>query len=194
MLIAATARIASRRGNRGLPGGGSSAGERGTARRAYACPVRRWSGFEARLAAIALVALAVRVAAAVVTNDHLVQGDAMTFHQVAQHLADGQGFQQAFSSAPTAEHPPGWEVVLAAADKLGVNGYLGHRLLGALIGTVTVVLVGVLGRKVAGPRAGLLAAGIAAVYPLLWGADVSLMSETLYGALVCGVLLAALRL
>ena len=154
--------------------------------------MRRPDAFELRLAAIAAGALAIRVVAAIVTNDHLVQGDAMTFHQVAQHLADGQGFHQAFTSAPTAEHPPGWEVVLAAADKLGVNGYFGHRVLGGLIGTLTVVLIGLLGRAVAGARTGLIAAGIAAVYPMLWGADVSLMSETLYGALIVGSLLAAL--
>src|SRR3954470_20327229 len=193
MLSAAIARIASSSGKRGFPGGGVRAGEgAATTRPAYAWTVRRPEGFELRLAAVAAGELAIRIAAAIFTNDHLVQGDAMTFHQVAQHLADGQGFHQAFAAAPTAEHPPGWEVVLAAADKLGVNGYLGHRLLGALIGTVTVVLIGLLGRAVAGARAGLLAAGIAAVYPLLWGADVSLMSETLYGMLVVGALLAAL--
>jgi len=132
--------------------------------------VRRPDAFELRLAAIAVAALGIRVAAAIATNDHLVQGDAMTFHQVAQHLADGQGFHQPFPNAPTAEHPPGWEIVLAAADKLGVNGYLGHRLIGGLIGTVTVVLIGFLGRAVAGARVGLVGAGIAALYPMLWGA------------------------
>src|SRR3954454_10904772 len=193
MLSAASARIASSRGKRGFPGGGVSAGEgAATTRPAYAWAVRRPDGFQLRLAVIAAGALAIRVVAAIVTNDHLVQGDAMTFHQVAQHLADGQGFHQPFGSAPTAEHPPGWEVVLAFADKLGANGYLGHRLIGGLIGTVTVVLIGLLGRAVAGARTGLIAAAIAAVYPLLWGADVSLMSETLYGAFVVGALLAAL--
>src|SRR4051794_40979081 len=193
MLSAAIARIASSRGKRGFPGGGVRAGEAAaTTRPAYAGPVRRPDAFEMRLAAIAAAALAVRVVAAIVTNDHLVQGDAMTFHQVAQHLADGQGFHQPFGPAPTAEHPPGWEVVLAGADRLGLNGYLGHRLLGALIGTVTVVLIGLLGRAVAGARVGLVAAALAALYPALWGADVSLMSETLYGALVVASLLAAL--
>src|SRR3954466_10249966 len=193
MLSAAIARIASSSGKRGFPGGGVRAGEgAATTRPAYAWAVRRPDGFQLRLAAIAAGALAIRVVAAIVTNDHLVQGDAMTFHQVAQHLADGQGFHQPFASAPTAEHPPAWEVVLAFADKLGVNGYLGHRLLGALIGAVTVGLTGLLGRAVAGPGAGLAAAAIAAVYPMLWGADVSLMSETLYGALVVASLLAAL--
>ena len=153
--------------------------------------MRRLGPFERRLAAVAVGGLAVRVAAAFGARDHLVQGDAMVFHQVAQHLADGDGFMQAFRAEPTAEHPPGWEVVLAAADLLGGNGYFSHRLLGAAIGTVTVVLIGLLGRRVGGPAVGLVAAAIAAVYPMLWAADVSMMSETLYGALLVAALLAA---
>jgi hypothetical protein len=150
--------------------------------------------FERALAAIAVGALGVRVAAALASNSHGVQGDAQVFHLVAQHLADGNGFRQAFRDLPTAEHPPLWEIVLAGADLAGANGFLTHRLLGALIGTVTVVLIGLLGRRVAGPTVGLVAAGLAAIYPMLWAADVSLMSETLYGALIVGVLLAALWL
>ena len=146
---------------------------------------------ERRLAFIGAGALAVRVVAAVAARDNGVQGDAQVFGLVAQHLADGDGFRQAFLPGPTAEHPPAWEVVLAGADLLGANGLFSHRLLGALIGTITVVLVGLLGRAVATPGTGLVAAGIAAVYPLLWSADVSLMSETLYGAFLVAALLAA---
>jgi hypothetical protein len=153
--------------------------------------VLRPDAFGRRLLLVALGALAVRVVAALATNDHLVQGDAMTFHQVAQHLADGAGFRRPFVAGPTAEHPPAWELVMAAADKLGANGYLVHRLIGAVLGTVTVVLIGLLGRAVAGARVGLVAALIAAAYPMLWGADVSLMSETLYGVFLVGALLAA---
>lgn len=157
---------------------------------------RRSGAFERGLGLIALVALAVRGAYAVWNRAFLVQGDAMTFHQVAQHLADGAGFIQPFTVPvqPTAEHPPLWEVVLAGADLVGANGYLSHRLLGALIGTATVVLIGLLARAVAGPRAGLIAAAIAAVHPILVTADGSLMSETLYGALVTGALLVAVRM
>jgi len=147
--------------------------------------------FERRVAAIAAAGLALRVAAALSARDLLVQGDAMAVHQIAQGLADGEGFRQAFASAPTAEYPPGWAVLLAAADLLGANGYLSHRLIGALLGTLLVVLVGALGRALAGPAAGLVAAGIAAAHPLLWTADVSMMSETLYGVLLVGALLAA---
>ena len=147
--------------------------------------------FERALAAIATGALGIRIMAALVSRHHGVQGDAQVFHLVAQHLANGDGFRQAFRDLPTAEHPPGWEVVLAAADLVGGNGFLSHRLLGAVIGTITVVLIGLLGRRLAGPAVGLTAAAIAAIYPMLWAADVSLMSETLYGAFLVGALLAA---
>jgi 4-amino-4-deoxy-L-arabinose transferase-like glycosyltransferase len=147
--------------------------------------------FLRRLAPIAAVALAVRVVAAILSNDHLVQGDAMVFHQVARNLAEGEGFRQPFGDGPTAEHPPGWEVVLAGANLLGGDGYLSHRLVGAVLGTITVVLIALLGRKLLSEAVGLTAAGLAAIYPMLWGADVSLMSETLYGVFLVGALLAA---
>ena len=147
--------------------------------------------FERALAAVAVGALGVRVGAALASNSHGVRGDAQVFHLVAQHVADGNGFRQAFRDEPTAEHPPLWEVVLAGADLVGGNGFLSHRLLGALIGTVTVVLIGLLGRRLAGPTVGLVAAALAAIYPMLWAADVSLMSEGLYGALLVAALLAA---
>ena len=150
--------------------------------------------FERRLALIAAGALAVRAAAAYQVRDLLVQGDAMVFHQVADMLADGKGFQQPFGrTTPTAEHAPGWEVLLAGFNLLGANGYFSHRLVGALLGTVVVVLIGLLGRAVAGNGVGLIAAAIAAVYPMLFGADVSLMSETLYGVFLVSALLAAHR-
>lgn len=146
--------------------------------------------FERRLAAIAAGAFVLRAVAALTTNQ-TVQGDALSVHRVAQHLANGDGFRQALVDEPTAEYPPLWQVVLAGADVVGASGYTAHRLLGALIGTITVVLVGLLARRVAGDVVGVVAAGIAAVYPMLWSADVSLMSETLYGMLVVAALLTA---
>src|SRR5207244_8269490 len=54
--------------------------------------------------------------------------------------------------------------------------------------------VGLIARRLGGPRAGLIAAGIAAVYPVLVAADGAMMSETLYGLLIAAALLTALRL
>jgi 4-amino-4-deoxy-L-arabinose transferase-like glycosyltransferase len=49
----------------------------------------------------------------------------------------------------------------------------------SFVGVGTVVLVGLTGREVAGPRAGLIAAGLAAVYPNLWIFDGFILSETM---------------
>jgi 4-amino-4-deoxy-L-arabinose transferase-like glycosyltransferase len=149
--------------------------------------------FNARLGLIALLALAVRTAATLHHRHYPVIGDALTFHLDAGWLATGQGFREPFVDAPTAEHPPLFIALLAAYHLLGADGMLAQKLLMGAVGTITVVLVGLLGREVAGPRAGLVAAVMAAGYPLLWLADGSLMSETLYGALVVVALLCALR-
>ena len=71
---------------------------------------------------------------------------------------------------------------------------MAHRALGIPIGAVTIVLVGLLGRRAGGDRVGLIAAAICAAYPLMVATDGALMSETLYGALIAGTLLAAWRL
>jgi hypothetical protein len=149
--------------------------------------------FAPLLALTGLAALAVRVAAALTLDHPEVKGDALTFHIVARKLADGQGFRAPFADVPTAEHPPGWELVLAAADLLGATSFTSHRIVGAAIGTLTVVGIGLLGRRIAGDAVGLLAAANAAVHPMLWGADVSLMSEPLYGLLLVAALLLATR-
>jgi 4-amino-4-deoxy-L-arabinose transferase-like glycosyltransferase len=148
-------------------------------------------GFRGRLAIVALAALAIRTAATLYHRDYPVIGDALTFHIEGGHLAHGEGFRRVFEDVPTAEHPPLFICLLALFTLLGADGFLAQKLLLGLVGTVTVVLVGLLGRRVAGDRAGLIAAAVAAVYPLLWLADGSLMSESLYGALVAAVLLSA---
>ncbi|HMG41463.1 MAG TPA: glycosyltransferase family 39 protein, partial [Acidimicrobiales bacterium] len=84
-----------------------------------------------------------------------------------------------------ADHPPAYIVVLALPSLLGFDGIRDHMLASCLIGTGTVALIGLLGRRIAGNVAGLVAAGVAAVYPNLWLNDGALMSETL--ALFLGV-------
>jgi 4-amino-4-deoxy-L-arabinose transferase-like glycosyltransferase len=135
--------------------------------------------------------LGIRLLYAVLHRKYPVVGDALTFHMDAQHLADGQGFIRPFENAPTAEHPPLHIVVLAFVDLLGGSSTTIQRCVMGVIGTGTVVALGVLGRTVAGARAGLIAAALAAVYPLLWVIDGAIMSETEYVLLVALVMLAA---
>ncbi|HEY6760450.1 MAG TPA: glycosyltransferase family 39 protein [Baekduia sp.] len=147
--------------------------------------------FETRLALIALGGLLIRLAYAVLHRKYAVVGDALTFHLDAQHLADGHGFQRPFEAQPTAEHPPLHIVVLAFVDLLGGGNTTIQRCVMGVIGTGTVVALGVLGRTVAGARAGLIAAALAAVYPLLWVIDGAIMSETEYVLLITLTLLAS---
>jgi 4-amino-4-deoxy-L-arabinose transferase-like glycosyltransferase len=84
--------------------------------------------------------------------------------------------------------------VLAGPALVGLDSPDAQRLAGSVFGAVTILGLGLLGRRLAGDRAGLLAAGIGAIYPTLIAADGALMSETLYGTLVALSLLAAYRL
>jgi hypothetical protein len=80
---------------------------------------------------------------------------------------------------------------LSGISALGGTSLMAHRALGLPLGAVTIGLVGLLGRRAGGERIGLVAAGLCAVYPLMIATDGALMSETLYGALIAGLLLAA---
>jgi 4-amino-4-deoxy-L-arabinose transferase-like glycosyltransferase len=143
--------------------------------------------------AVTLLGLAIRVAYAVVQRHWPVIGDALTFHIEGRFLADGEGFRRAFEDVPTAEHPPLMSVVLAGLDLLGLDSTAGQKVGLAVIGSATVPLVGLIGRQAAGERAGLVAALLAAAYPMLWAADGSLMSETVYGVFVAASLWCAYR-
>jgi 4-amino-4-deoxy-L-arabinose transferase-like glycosyltransferase len=161
---------------------------------------RRPSPFTVRLAAIAAAGLAVRVAyTLLIAKDTSGIGDFFFYHGQANLLAEGKGFIHPLFyldglTAPSAEHPPLWPLVLSVTSLLGGTGFEAHRLTGCVLGALAIVVVGLLGRRAGGERVGLIAAGIAAVYPTLVAADGSLMSETLYGLLVGVALLVALRL
>ena len=125
-----------------------------------------------------------------------VVGDALTYHLLARVLAAGEGYvrpRELFElgrSVPTAEFPPMHPFVLALADLVGIDTPNGQRVVGACLGVLTVGLVGLLARRIAGDRAGLVAAGLAALSPVLIEHDTSLGAEGLYALLVTGSLLA----
>lgn len=157
---------------------------------------RRWLY---ALLAICAVGLAIRVGYVMGWRDvDEIAGDAYYYHHGANLLADGEGFVHPFLwddgvRAPGADHPPGYLVVLAVSSLLGFDGIRDHQIVSCLLGTGTVALVGVLGRRVAGARTGLIAAGFAAVYPNLWLNDGALMSESLALLFAVVVSLAAYR-
>jgi 4-amino-4-deoxy-L-arabinose transferase-like glycosyltransferase len=97
-------------------------------------------------------------------------------------------------SVPTAERAPLYPLALAGLTKLGLGAQEWQRLLSTVTGVGTVVFAGLIGRRLAGERAGLLSAAVAAAYPTLIAADGALMTESLYGFLGAAALFAALRL
>jgi 4-amino-4-deoxy-L-arabinose transferase-like glycosyltransferase len=140
-----------------------------------------------------LVALGIRLVAAYFNRHYPVIGDASVYHAEAGFLADGQGFRRALTDVPTAEHPPAHIVLLAFFDLLGAHSTAAQKALLGVVGTLTVGVIGLLGRAVQDERTGLIAAAIAALYPELWLPDAALMSETTSTLLVALALLAAYR-
>src|SRR3954465_11876101 len=85
---------------------------------------------------------------------------------------------------PTPTPPPLYPLYLSLFSLVGLKSWAAHRVASCLLGAATVGAVGILGRRVGGERVGLVAAGIAAVYPLLWVNDATVLSESLYGLLI----------
>ena len=148
--------------------------------------------FAARLGALAAGGLGLRLLYVLaLTPDLRGRGDSSYYHGLAEALADGAGFVDPATGTPSALHPPLFPLVLAIGHRLGGNSYLADRVVVCLIGAAAIVAVGCLARRVAGPRAGLIAGGLAAIHPVLVGADGAVMAETLFGLLVVLSLLAA---
>lgn len=155
--------------------------------------------FTIGLVALVLLGLGARLAyALVVAPDESVPGDTFFYHQAALNLADGKGYTIAGllpgPAQPTSAHPPLFPLYLAAFAKLGLTSLASQRVLTCLLGAVAVALAGLLGRRVAGPTAGLVAAGVAALYPPLVMLDGTVLADSLYLPLVAGTVLLGYRL
>ena len=112
-------------------------------------------------------------------------GDAFYYHWQANALAKGAVFVDPIlwflngHQRASAVHPPLYTTYLAFWSWLGLDGVTAHRLASSLLGTGTIIVVGLLVRRIAGNTAGLIAAGITAVYPEIWINDGMVLSETM---------------
>jgi 4-amino-4-deoxy-L-arabinose transferase-like glycosyltransferase len=158
--------------------------------------------FFARLTLIAVAAAAWRIwyiLGPVTDRIQRLAGDEFFYSWQARYFSEGRWFTNPFLlhnqhiSEPTALHPPLYTVFLAIPSRLGFTTPTEHRIATALLGTGTVVLIGLLARRFAGERAGIVAAIIAAFYPPLWSNDAVIGLETLYCFLVVLALLAVYR-
>jgi 4-amino-4-deoxy-L-arabinose transferase-like glycosyltransferase len=146
----------------------------------------RWNRlFPRYLTAIVIAGAAVRLIYKTTSNQNPLgglKGDGFYYFAAANNLADGMGYVTAFGSeppTPSAGFPPLWTGVLGVAAWLGLDSLWSMRMVAILVGLGTVVLIAMAARQLVGPRAGLVAGGLAALYPGLWHYEWALLSETL---------------
>ncbi len=126
--------------------------------------------------------------------------DVRWYFEAGRMLANGVGFGNPLiwftehgRYVPTAGHPPVYPLFLGAMSFVGIDTPLGARLATCVLGALAVAVLGFTARDLAGDRAGLIAAGLAAIYPNLWINDATLLSETPYVLFVALFLFAAHR-
>ncbi len=146
--------------------------------------------FWVRLALVALLALTVRVGYIGIAkwHDEVEFSDALYYARQAQALADGEGFQHPDHPREAADHAPLTSISQLPTALVFGRSVLAERLVQAVYGTLAVVAIAVLARRVAGDRVALWAAVLAALYPNLWANDAVIMSETLTALFVALVL------
>ncbi len=141
--------------------------------------------------------------------------DQVYYNGQANSVADGDGFNEPFwtvshpgeKAPPAADHPPLTVFVLTPVSWLVDHPPLSwvideplhdhvreHRYTMVFLGTLVVLLIGLLGRRIGGDAVGLVAAGIAAINPNMWVNDGLVMSETVTVLTVVGAMWAALAL
>jgi 4-amino-4-deoxy-L-arabinose transferase-like glycosyltransferase len=115
-----------------------------------------------------------------------VAGDAFYHHGQANLLADHGEYLNPNIHLATGElvdsagDPPLFAAYLAAWSKIGFDGVTDHRVAASLWGFVLVLAVGLFARRLAGNVAGVIAAILAAVHPLMWINDIMLLSEGMH--------------
>ena len=124
----------------------------------------------------------------------LLFNDSLYFSSQANGNSEGDWFLQGLTDLPGAEHGPLTSLYLTPWSLGGGDNLDWQRLATTLLGIATIAVIGFVGLRLAGPRVGLAAAAIAAVYPNLWINDSLVMSETLAQLLVSLALLVALDL
>jgi len=154
--------------------------------------------FRPTLVACVAAGLVVRLLFVSLVRFPRIANDATFFRQVGANLAAGRGFDSTSVLHPghlaaTASHPPLFPVLLSIFDLLGLTSVTAQRVALAVVGCTAVLVMGLLGRRVAGPGVGVVAAGIAALDPFWLQPIGTLMSESIYLILIPLVLLLALR-
>jgi hypothetical protein len=141
------------------------------------------------LAAIVLIGLALRVDSALEPLDVRPGTDSAVYASVAEQLYEDQRFALPGAASPY-DWSPGAPLFYAAVYYATGGVHPGAvRLVVALLGALTIVLVYLIGRRLAGPLAGLAGAALLALYPVTIFFTGKLMSEPLATLTLAGAVL-----
>jgi 4-amino-4-deoxy-L-arabinose transferase-like glycosyltransferase len=141
------------------------------------------------LAVIVLIGLALRVNSALEPLDVRPGSDSAVYASVAEQLYEHQRFAIPGSASPY-DWSPGAPLLYSAIYYATGGVHPGAvRLFVALLGALTIVLVYLIGRRLAGPLAGLVGAGLLAIYPVQIFFTGKLMSEPLATLTLAGAVL-----
>jgi 4-amino-4-deoxy-L-arabinose transferase-like glycosyltransferase len=153
---------------------------------------RAWAarhGVLIALTAIVLVGLALRVDSALEPLDVRPGTDSAVYASVAEQLYEHQRFALPGAASPY-DWSPGAPLFYAAIYYATGGVHPGAvRLVVALLGALTIVLVYLIGRRLAGPLAGLAGAALFAIYPVAIFFTGKLMSEPLATLTLAGAVL-----
>jgi 4-amino-4-deoxy-L-arabinose transferase-like glycosyltransferase len=145
---------------------------------------------------VLFVALVVRVAAVVATPDSGPVGDAVDYDRHAVSIAETGAFPETQFANPggaTAYRPPAYPILLGAAYKVTGHRFRAGRVVGIVLGVITVLLVLLVAEQLVDRRLALWSAGVAAVMPPLVWINGSLLSENLFIPAVLAMVLCAAR-
>lgn len=139
---------------------------------------------------LATVALLARIVYnALVLHDYSPLQDADHYHSLATNVAAGDGLSHTFPFLElhaTAFRPPLYPLLLGGMYWLFGSHLVVAQILNIVLGTAVVLLIAHLAHTLAGPPAGLVAGGLAAVFPPLLANDGPPLTEPLGLTLLLG--------
>lgn len=137
-----------------------------------------------------------------IAADNQLSGDASSYHLTANIFADGLGFTEPFRYLfgaidsvpiegklievitpighiePTAGHPPMWTLLLSIGSFLGFTTVFQQQIFSIFLGIPSIILAGLIGKKVGSEQLGLITASLTATYAFIWINEGLLMAET----------------
>jgi hypothetical protein len=155
--------------------------------------------FGAVFGALVVLALVLRLLYVDATPAYVLRHDARDYELHAQSIAVGEGYSRHVAyGRPTAFRPPGYPYFLAGVYRVaGVQRAKASRRIHvarvaqAVVGAAVVALIGALGTLLWGPRTGVIATALAAVYVPLILIGGAVMSEPLFVVAMLAAVIAA---